>query len=158
MSTSRFSVQWPHNTQVLWPSTAIEGVKKKKNNNDKYIKIKKRGKNCSCLPSQANALCTQRFRQSNNFPNRSLWNNAVDIKLKYIPSNMVYITYHFRTFSMAARTFLMSSLALLRVSARPERPDILMLFWFIYRFLWNFKTKPHFPLRDNLAITITLII
>lgn len=77
-------------------------------------------------------MCGQRFRQSPNFSNRSLWNNAVDIRLKYIPRMMAYITYHFRTFSMAARTFLMSSLALLRVSARPDRPDILMLFWFIY--------------------------
>lgn len=32
--------------------------------------------------------------------------------------------HHFRTFSMAAITFLMSSLARLRVSARTERPDM----------------------------------
>lgn len=35
-----------------------------------------------------------------------------------------FSSYHFRTFSMAAITRLMSSLARLRVSARTERPDM----------------------------------
>ena len=35
-----------------------------------------------------------------------------------------YVSYHFRTFSIAAITRLTSSLALLRVSARTDLPDM----------------------------------
>lgn len=61
-------------------------------------------------------------------------------------------TYHLRTFSMAARTFLMSSLARLRVSARPDLPDILMLLWFIYRCIWKLQDQaPVLLYSGNLA-------
>lgn len=43
-------------------------------------------------------------------------------------------THHLRTLSMAAITFLMSSLARLRVSARTERPDISEFYRYSY---WN---------------------
>lgn len=137
-----FPVKWrtvtTHNARVIVAidghrHLAINGQRLKKKN------IKEKKNYGSCHSRQASVLCGQRFRQSPNFSNRSSWKNAADIRLKYIPFDMADETYHFRTFSMAARTFLMSSLALLRVSARPDRPDILMLFWFIYyRFLWNF--------------------
>lgn len=40
------------------------------------------------------------------------------------PAPSLLFPYHFRTFSIAAMTRLMSSLALLRVSARTDLPDI----------------------------------
>lgn len=90
------------------------------------------------------------------FPTEVCWATQQDIAPRSrfsCPFCAAQFTYHLRTFSMAARTFLMSSLARLRVSARPDRPDILIPLWFIYRCIWNFK--PRSSQRDKSRDTWT---
>ena len=59
-----------------------------------------------------------------------LGNKRVDFSLLFF---FPLLSYHFRTFSIAAITRLMSSLALLRVSARTDLPDIAR--WWVEYFL-----------------------
>lgn len=57
-------------------------------------------------------------------PSLSSPNKQAFLVLDNEPAFFYFSSYHFRTFSIAAITLLMSSFALLRVSARTDLPDI----------------------------------
>lgn len=81
-----------------------------------------------CLLCQSNSIL---LSNSSSFPTEvSLLKNISLSKCL----DVARYTHHLRTLSMAAITFLMSSLARLRVSARTERPDISECYRYSY---WN---------------------
>lgn len=129
------TVHCSQSVDSMWSCSHIDSSRR---NKKKLVKAR--------LLTKAPTLIGQLLRPSLTFPTEVCWATQRIIAHRVLTHFPPYCphkqTYHLRTFSIAARTFLMSSLARLRVSARPDRPDILMLLWFMYRRLSVKTSRP----------------